>query len=384
MAPPNVAALAGPRSRRQSAPLIGNRAASNHHGYRVQLVYSGWTPLRGARPLRPRHRRMTRFGEVLLRRAGRNRRRDDARPQHMAVAVRAPDGAHRRARGAAAAQPEPLGRLAAGARRGRCSGRAWPWACAACASRPPWPRTSSRGAGRRARRPRQPASYMARGRRSGVKAAMAMSLLFAVGRVLPAAAAARRLGRPVHHASAWASNLLEGAIRLGLLLGYLGAHWPRARDPARLWLPRRRAQDDQRLRGGPAAHAARRAALHADQPPLRHHLPADRGRALNPLSSCLLGRPPMVAPVAHRAGARGRRHRLRAHPLGRRALRQPRGARRPGARPRPAAPDHPPARRHHDRSRHRGPTARARRRRRPGRRRRPWPGRPPAPGGSPP
>ena len=53
-----------------------------------------------------------------------------------------------------------------------------------------------------------------------------------------------------------------------------------AGPPARVRVPRRRAQDDLVLRGGRAAHAGERAALLALPPALRHELPAagdDRG-----------------------------------------------------------------------------------------------------------
>ena len=49
-----------------------------------------------------------------------------------------------------------------------------------------------------------------------------------------------------------------------------------ARPPARVRVPRRRAQDDLLLRGRPAAHAGERPALLAPAPALRHQLPADR------------------------------------------------------------------------------------------------------------
>ena len=49
-----------------------------------------------------------------------------------------------------------------------------------------------------------------------------------------------------------------------------------ARPAPRVRVPRRRAQDDLLLRGGPAADARERAALLAPAPALRHELPADR------------------------------------------------------------------------------------------------------------
>ena len=77
---------------------------------------------------------------------------------------------------------------------------------------------------------------------------------------------------------------------------------------ARLPVPRRRAQGDQRVRGGRGADAGDRAALLADPPALRHGVPALgdgrrrlRLRAARPARLVLADRQP------HRAAARDRR-----------------------------------------------------------------------------
>ena len=93
-----------------------------------------------------------------------------------------------------------------------------------------------------------------------------------------------------------------------------------ARPEARLPVPRRRAQGDQRLRGRRGADARARAALSAHPPPLRHRVPAlgdgDRDlrlRVRRPAGLVLADREPDPA------AAGDRRDRLRADPLRRQA-----------------------------------------------------------------
>ena len=74
--------------------------------------------------------------------------------------------------------------------------------------------------------------------------------------------------------------LIEKLVRISIFLAYLCADLAHAGPPARVRVPRRRAQDDLVLRGGRAAHAGERAALLALPSALRHELPAagdDRG-----------------------------------------------------------------------------------------------------------
>ena len=49
--------------------------------------------------------------------------------------------------------------------------------------------------------------------------------------------------------------IVEGLIRVGVFIAYIGLDRAAARSPARLPVPRRRAQDDQRARGRRGAHA---------------------------------------------------------------------------------------------------------------------------------
>ena len=92
---------------------------------------------------------------------------------------------------------------------------------------------------------------------------------------------------------------------------------------ARLPVPRRRAQGDQRVRGRRGAHARDRTALLADPPALRHRVPAlgdgrRRLRLRDARSSGLV----LADRQPHRAAAGDRRDRLRADPVRRDATRR--------------------------------------------------------------
>ena len=100
------------------------------------------------------------------------------------------------------------------------------------------------------------------------------------------------------------------------------AHLAAARSAARVPVPRRRAQGDQRVRGGGGARAGDRAALLAHPPALRHRVPplgdGDRRvrlRVLRPARVVLADRD------AHPAAAGDRRARVRVDPLRRASTR---------------------------------------------------------------
>ena len=86
-----------------------------------------------------------------------------------------------------------------------------------------------------------------------------------------------------------------------------------AGPPARVRVPRRRAQDDLLLRGGPRPHARERPAVLAPAPALRHELPADRDdrghrgvRAARQAGAALAARLPRGGhPAGGGAGVRG-------------------------------------------------------------------------------
>ena len=118
--------------------------------------------------------------------------------------------------------------------------------------------------------------------------------------------------------------IVEGLIRVGALHRLPGPDLAAARPPARVPVPRRRAQGDQRLRGRRGADAGERAALQPHPPALRHRLPAlgdgDRDlrlRVLRAAGLVLADREPDPAAAADR------RARLRADPLRRQAHGQP-------------------------------------------------------------
>ena len=73
--------------------------------------------------------------------------------------------------------------------------------------------------------------------------------------------------------------LVEGLIRITIFVGYLALLSADPVAQARLRVPRRRAQGDQRLRGRRGADPGDRAALLADPPALRHLVPVLGGRA---------------------------------------------------------------------------------------------------------
>ena len=87
-----------------------------------------------------------------------------------------------------------------------------------------------------------------------------------------------------------------------------------ARPAPRLRVPRRRAQDDLLLRGGPRAHARERAALQPPAPALRDELPAHRDdrRDLR-LRADRPARLVLARADAHRRRAADRRHLVRDH-----------------------------------------------------------------------
>ncbi len=100
---------------------------------------------------------------------------------------------------------------------------------------------------------------------------------------------ARAVGRALLHRAGHPDEPRQGPARLRVpLLGRRGraahrdlpglpaADLAHARPAARVRVPRRRAQDDLLLRGGPRADAGERAALLAPASALRHELPAAR------------------------------------------------------------------------------------------------------------
>ena len=119
--------------------------------------------------------------------------------------------------------------------------------------------------------------------------------------------------------------IVEGVIRVVDLHPLPRRHLAAARPEARLPVPRRRAQGDQRLRGRRGARPRARAALQPHPPALRHCVPAlgDGDRDLR-----LRVPRPAVAVLADRepdpAAARDRGNRLRADPFRRQAHREPR------------------------------------------------------------
>ena len=64
--------------------------------------------------------------------------------------------------------------------------------------------------------------------------------------------------------------VIEGVIRVAIFLALPAADLAAARPAPRLPVPRRRAQGDQRLRGGRGAHARARAEVQFDPPALRN------------------------------------------------------------------------------------------------------------------
>ena len=118
--------------------------------------------------------------------------------------------------------------------------------------------------------------------------------------------------------SAFLFWLVEGILRIAILIGYMSRSAACPVDPPRVQVPRRGAQDDLLLRGRRRAHPERASALLAPPPALRHQLPAAPGRAgrlrLRP------DRPARVVLAGRLARSRhpaGRRPRLRAHQVGR-------------------------------------------------------------------
>ncbi len=73
--------------------------------------------------------------------------------------------------------------------------------------------------------------------------------------------------------------LVEGLIRVTIFVAYLALLTPDPVAAARLRVPRRRAQGDQRLRGRRGADPRDRPALLADPPALRHLVPVLGRRA---------------------------------------------------------------------------------------------------------
>ena len=119
--------------------------------------------------------------------------------------------------------------------------------------------------------------------------------------------------------------IVEGVIRVTFFVLYLLADLAAARPQARLPVPRRRAQGDQRLRGRRGARAREGAALQPHPPALRDRVPAlgdgDRDlrlRVLRAADLVLADREP------HPAAAADRGARLRADPLRGQAPGQPR------------------------------------------------------------
>ena len=110
--------------------------------------------------------------------------------------------------------------------------------------------------------------------------------------------------------------LVEGLIRVTIFVLYLFVISLLPGPAARVPVPRRRAQGDQRLRGGGGARTGDRAAPQPDPPALRHGVPAlgdgDRDlrvRVLRPSALVLADRD------AHPVAARDCGARLRADPL---------------------------------------------------------------------
>ena len=81
--------------------------------------------------------------------------------------------------------------------------------------------------------------------------------------------------------------LVEGAIRVTVFVLYLTILSLHPVAPARVPVPRRRAQGDQRLRSGRRADTRDRAALLADPSALRHRVPAlGHGRRASSCTRC--------------------------------------------------------------------------------------------------
>ena len=160
-------------------------------------------------------------------------------------------------------------------------------------------------------------------------------------------------------------HLVEGLVRVAIFLGYLWVDRPLAGHPARLPVPRRRAHDDPRPRGGRSADRRRGPQVPDGPPALRHRVPGRRHPAVDHRL--------LVRRAADAAGHDRQPH--PAHPgHRRRRLRDPavRGApsEEPAgqgpALPGPARPEdhHQAADRRHDRGRDRLDGAGAHRRRR--------------------
>ena len=236
-------------------------------------------------------------------------------PRNWAVAVRKPDGEiaqvcarDRPADGA------PLGAAPAGRPRRRRARRV---------ARDRLPRAVGLGQLRRRRRRSEGDERAGRDRPLG-------ALLLVRGRDR---LRARRSSRSARRCSptrcrsraAAGSSIVEGLIRVTVFVALPRPAQPDPVAAARVPVPRRRAQGDQRLRGRRGADAGDGAALLADPPALRHGVPAlgdgDRRlrlRVLRPAALVLADR------HADRAAAGDRRDRVRADPLRRQARRQPR------------------------------------------------------------
>ena len=124
---------------------------------------------------------------------------------------------------------------------------------------------------------RQRAAARGRGadlRRARGRCTIVVALALAVGLffVVPVGADQPVQGRS--SARRCCSGSSRAILRTAIFLGYLVAALAPARPAPRVRVPRRRAQDDLLLRGGPAADARERAALLAPAPALRHELPA--------------------------------------------------------------------------------------------------------------